>query len=105
VRWLIGVLMALLLIFQYRLWIGEGSYGHQIDLQRSIAKQKAENERLRQRNAKIAAEVSDLKSGLDSVEERARKDLGMIKRGETFYMIIEPDQSTESQVASGSDGQ
>lgn len=104
-RWLIGILMALLLMLQYRLWIGEGSYGHQIGLQRSIAEQKAENERLRQRNAKIAAEVNDLKSGLDSVEERARKDLGMIKRGETFYMVIEQDQSTVNQAASGSDGQ
>lgn len=104
-RWLIGILMALLLMLQYRLWIGEGSYGHQLDLQRSIAEQTAENERLRQRNAKIAAEVNDLKSGLDSVEERARKDLGMIKRGETFYMVIEQDQSTVNQAASGSDGQ
>jgi cell division protein FtsB len=104
-RCFIGILMSLLLMLQYRLWIGEGSYGHQLDLLRSIAEQKAENERLRQRNAKIAAEVSDLKSGLDSVEERARKDLGMIKRGETFYMVIEQDQSTANQAASGSDEQ
>ncbi|MGK2913682.1 MAG: cell division protein FtsB [Porticoccaceae bacterium] len=98
-RWLIGVLLVLFLMLQYRLWISEGSYGHKLDLERRVAEQKAENESLQERNRKIAAEVNDLKSGMDSVEERARNDLGMIKQGETFYMVI--DQPAPGDSGSG----
>lgn len=98
-RWLIAVLSILFVALQYRLWISEGSYGHKLDLEHSVAAQKTENEQLQARNRKIAAEVDDLKSGMDSVEERARNDLGMIKQGETFYLVIEKD------ARSGSGGQ
>ncbi len=89
-RWLLVILTVLLVIFQYRLWVGEGSLAQKVNLERKVAQQRLENERHRERNRVLAVEVEDLKDGLDSVEERARGDLGMIKQGETFYMVIEP---------------
>lgn len=89
-RWLLVILAVLLVVFQYRLWIGEGSLAQKVSLERQVARQRLENERHRERNRVLAVEVGDLKDGLDSVEERARGDLGMIKQGETFYMVIEP---------------
>lgn len=89
-RWLLVILAVLLVIFQYRLWIGEGSLAQKVNLERRVERQRLENERFRERNRVLAVEVEDLKDGLESVEERARGDLGMIKQGETFYMVIEP---------------
>jgi len=90
-KWLLVILSVLLLALQYRLWIAEGSWAHVARLDRSIAEQEQTNKRLRERNRQLATEVEALKQGLDSIEARAREDLGMIKEGETFYMMIEPD--------------
>ncbi len=92
-RWLLVILAVLLVIFQYRLWIGEGSLAQKVSLERKVAQQRLENERHRERNRVLAVEVEDLKEGLDSIEERARGDLGMIKKGETFYMVVEPGKN------------
>lgn len=89
-KWLIVCLLILLSGLQYRLWVGEGSLADVVRLGNEIDAQVQENDRLRQRNAVLAAEVDGLKSGLDAVEERAREDLGMIKPGETFFMVVEP---------------
>jgi cell division protein FtsB len=59
-------------------------------LRRSIATQQRENDALRERNQALAAEVRDLKEGLDAIEERARTELGMIKQDESFFLIVEP---------------
>ena len=61
-------------------------------LKRSVEAQQAENQRLRERNQALAAEVMDLKQGQEAIEERARSELGMIKEGEEFYQIIKPVQ-------------
>ncbi len=90
-KWIASVLVLLLLALQYRLWVGEGSLAEVARLEREIGKQEAENSRLLERNRVLAAEVKALKSGLDSIEERARNDMGMIKEGETFYMLIDDD--------------
>lgn len=82
-------LLALLALLQYPLWVGNGSVLTLWRLKREIAEQRAENARLRERNQVLAAEVIDLKEGLAAVEERARVELGMIKKGETFYQIID----------------
>ena len=58
-------------------------------IERAIQQQKAENTVLRERNAVLAAEVSDLKQGLEAIEERARSELGMIKHNETFFQVID----------------
>ncbi len=90
-KWLIAILIILLISLQYRLWIGEGSLAHRVQLQQQLAQQQAENERLKERNRILAVEVKELKSGLDSIEERARQQMGMVKEGETFFMVIDPD--------------
>ena len=85
------ILFILLLALQYRLWVGEGSLAHVSRLESDIVKQENENERLRQRNEVLKVEVKALKNGTDAIEERARSDMGMIKEGETFYMVVEPE--------------
>lgn len=89
-RWLIVILIALLLSLQYRLWVGEGSLAEVWSLKKAGAVQRTENAALKERNAVLEADVQDLKQGLDAAEERARTELGMIKDGEVFYQIVEP---------------
>jgi cell division protein FtsB len=89
-RWVVAILLALLGLLQYRLWVGEGSLAEVHGLHREIATQQAEIERLRARNRVLEAEVDDLKTGADALEERARSELGMIKQGEIFLQVIEP---------------
>lgn len=86
-KWLLAILLVVFIGLQYRLWVGEGSYAHRARLQQEIARQQAENERLRERNRALAVEVADLKNGHKVLEARARQDMGMIKEGETFFMI------------------
>lgn len=86
-KWLFAVLLIILGMLQYRLWQGEGSIAHATQLEREIKQQQAENDRMRERNRILDVEVKDLKTGADSVEERARNDIGMIKKDETFFMI------------------
>jgi cell division protein FtsB len=88
-RWLIALLVTILLVLQYRLWVGEGSLAEVWRLRHQVEAQKKENERLMERNRALEAEVKDLKQGMDAVEERARNDLGMIKEDEVFYQVIE----------------
>jgi cell division protein FtsB len=82
-------LIALLVVLQYPLWFGNGGWFAVWALKREIAAQREENARLRERNQALAAEVVDLKQGLAAIEERARVELGMIKKGETFYQVID----------------
>ena len=89
-RVLIGILIVLLLVLQYRLWVGEGSLAELHSLRQEVAVQKSELEAMQQRNNALRAEVKDLKKGLDAIEERARSELGMIRDTEEFYQIIEP---------------
>lgn len=89
-RVLIGVLILLLLVLQYRLWVGEGSMAELHALRQEVAVQKSELEAMQQRNNALRAEVQDLKKGFDAIEERARSELGMIRDTEEFYQIIEP---------------
>ena len=81
-------LMLILLALQYRLWVGEGSFSQVVALERKVASQQATNQRLQERNARLDAEVLDLKSGHAAIEERARSSLGMIGENETFYMVV-----------------
>lgn len=85
--WLFLILLLLLGGLQYRLWVGNGSLAHSADLQRQIAEQQTENERLLERNRVLDAEVLELKKGMETVEERARHELGMVKEGETLYQL------------------
>jgi cell division protein FtsB len=86
---LLVLMLALLAWLQYRLWFGNGGEREVAALQAQVQQQARDNAGLKQRNAALAAEVQDLKSGEAAVEERARSELGMIKPGETFYRVVE----------------
>jgi cell division protein FtsB len=88
-RWLILGLIVLLGLLQYRLWIGDGSLEELHALRAQIADYRTELDGLKARNLALAAEVQDLKDGLEAIEDRARSELGMIQRGEVFLQVIE----------------
>jgi cell division protein FtsB len=81
------VLVVLLLLLQGQLWFGRGSLSHVADLQQKVQQEKAANLEARRTNEQLSAEVSDLKEGLNMVEERARHELGMVKPNEIFVQI------------------
>lgn len=85
---LIIALVILLALLQYRLWLGHGGVRNVMQLQKQVAVQQAKNKQLKQRNDMLLAEVKQLKSGQQAVEQRARSELGMVKKGETFYQIV-----------------
>ena len=93
-RILIAILLVVFVMLQYRLWVGEGSLAEVHALKSEITKQQAELDKLKERNRALQAEVADLRSGLDAIEERARSELGMIKQGEVFYQLVEPGKKT-----------
>lgn len=82
------ILVVLLVLLQIQLW---RQYGRVVELERRVETQRDENRRLAARNDALDAEVADLKSGLDAVEERARSELGLIREGEEFYLVVEPE--------------
>lgn len=86
-HWLFVVLLLLLGGLQYRLWYGDGSVTQNHRLEAQIAEQQAENGQLLERNRILDAEVAELKRGMETVEERARHELGMVKDGETLYLL------------------
>ena len=88
-RVLFWLFVLLAVSLQARLWLGEGSLAEVWQLKKEIGHQQQENYQLSERNRRLAAEVKDLKQGLSAVEERARSQLGMVKEGETFYLIID----------------
>jgi len=91
-RYLILLLLILLLgLLQWKLWRGDGGLQEVRRLEQAVARQEAENRRLAERNRALAEEVLDLRSGLEAVEERARSELGMIKKDETFYQVVEEE--------------
>ncbi len=85
----IAVLLVLVVALQLRLWLGSGGLSEVRRLEAALAAQREENTRLEARNLRLAAEVHDLKEGLEAVEERARSDLGMIGKDETFYQLVD----------------
>jgi cell division protein FtsB len=84
------VLVILIVAIQTQLWFGKGGWIKVWDLDRQVEAQRAANQKLRERNAALDAEVRDLKTGYDAIEERARNDLGMIRQDEVFYQVMEP---------------
>lgn len=96
-RWLLVILILLLLLLQWKLWFGDHSLPAAWRLGEQVERQREENKALRERNARLEAEVDDLKQGLSAVEERARSELGMIREGETFYQVIEPEPEAEAE--------
>jgi cell division protein FtsB len=90
VRWFWLILFSLALLLQYRLWFGEPSLPQVWNLKDQIEEQKRHNQVLLERNTQLEAEVRDLKQGLSALEERARSEMGMIVKGETFFQVVKP---------------
>lgn len=86
-KWLATVLLTVLVMLHYRLWLSADGVSEVLRLKSAVATQRAENNRLSERNSQLAAEVRDLKQGFSALEERARSDLGMIGSNETFFQV------------------
>ena len=86
-RWPTLVLVALIVLLQYPLWFGKGGWLQVWKVDQQLAAQREANQKLETRNAGLDAEVRDLKSGYEAIEERARYELGMIKDGEVFVQV------------------
>ena len=86
---LAGALVALILAIQFPLWLGKGGWLRVWEVDRQVEAQGAKNGRLEVRNSALAAEVKDLKTGTDAVEERARYELGLVRKDEVFVQIVD----------------
>lgn len=84
----IAILIGVLALFQYDLWFGKNGYLDYKEVSKQIVENKAENEKLVQRNQMISAEIQGLTKGFESIEERARMQHDMVKENETFYHIV-----------------
>ncbi len=93
----VAFLITAFVFLQYQLWVDRDGVRKLIHLSGRIDNQTAINQQLYERNEVLAAEVEDLKSGFDAIEERARMELGMIREGETFFQVIEKDTSHTKQ--------
>jgi cell division protein FtsB len=90
VRLLAVVLVILIAAIQTPLWFGKGGWLRVWELDRQLTQVRKSNDELRARNAALDAEVRDLKTGYDAIEERARSELGMIRQDEVFYQVLDP---------------
>lgn len=87
------VILILLLSLQYKFWFGKGGMTEKILLEKELAEQVEKNKALKARNLALKAEISDLQNGLSAVEAQARRELGLVKEGETFYQILSDDKT------------
>lgn len=88
-------LLALIVLLQYPLWLGEGGWLKVREHVHRVETQQLLNQRLQIRNAGLLAELGDLKQGRDAIEERARNELGMIAPDEWFVRVV-PAHSVQS---------
>ncbi|MCL2644842.1 MAG: cell division protein FtsB [Betaproteobacteria bacterium] len=99
-RWPVVLLLVLVVALQYPLWLGRGGWLRVWEIDKHLQEQRVHNQHLEQRNAQLDAEVSDLKSGTDAIEERARYDLGLVRPGEIFVQVPQrPEPPKESAQA------
>ena len=89
IRFFIALIIVFFLIIQFDIWVKDDGLNRVKELQQMINSQSEENQRLKLRNQQLEQEIEELKSGIESIEEKARTDLGMIKEGEEFYLIVE----------------
>ncbi|MGI9291995.1 MAG: cell division protein FtsB [Gammaproteobacteria bacterium] len=87
-RLILTVLIMVLLILQWRLWISDEGWPEVLRLRSAVSTQISDNEQRAERNARLQAEVADLKGGVGALEERARADLGMVGEDESFYLFV-----------------
>ncbi len=88
---IVAILFVLLLWLQYKLWLGDGGIPEVLELEQEIESVQAEVNTLKERNKALDAEVIDLKKGIEAIEERARSEMGMIKKDEIYYQVIDSE--------------
>lgn len=88
------ILIALIALLQYPLWLGKGSWLKVWEFDQQLLSQHEINQKLQIRNTTLDAEVRDLKQGSDAIEERARSELGMIRKDEIFFHLLEDKKNT-----------
>ena len=88
-RSIVIFLLLALIGLQYKLWLGDGSVLQWFRLENKLAVQEQENKKLAARNHAIEADIMELKSGEQSLEEQARYELGMVKEGEVYYQFVD----------------
>ena len=98
-RILAYVLIALIVALQYPMWLGKGGWLQVREYDRKVEKQRAENEKLKARNEALDADVRDLKTGSEAIEERARSELGMIKHDEVLFQLQTNGAAAKSATA------
>lgn len=91
-RLFILLLLAVLMLFQYDFWFGKNGYWDYKENEQEISLHKAENAKLSQRNQIIAAEIKDLKEGVEAIQERARLQYELVKPNETFYRVVKENK-------------
>lgn len=96
---IIAILIVLLILLQYKIWLGHGGIPEILELEAKVEAAQVEVNRLKERNKALEAEVSDLKEGLDAIEERARSEMGMIGKDEVYYQVIEPKPESVTEDA------
>src|SRR5262245_7498217 len=94
---LAGILGALIILIQYPLWLGKGGWMRAWQVENDLQKQMGNNARLEKRNAGLAAEVNDLKTGTEAIEERARYELGLVRGDELFFQFEEVKPSASKK--------
>ena len=92
-RWMLIIMASAALAMQGQLWLSHDGFRKTRGLRNAVQEQRIQNQALRDRNASLEAEVINLKEGRDAAEERARSDLGMIGKNETFYQVVPADGS------------
>jgi len=85
---LMAILIILFIILQYELWFSKGGVTDVVHLKKIITKQKVINQKVEQKNQKLSQNIRNLKNNKQAVEARARQELGMVKKGETFYQVV-----------------
>ena len=99
-RWLALLFAILVLALQYPMWLGKGGWLQVRETDRQLALQKEANARLKARNEALDADVRDLKTGFEAIEERARSELGMVKQDEVFFQLRQrPERSRDEPLA------
>ena len=86
-RWLALIFVAAIVALQYPMWLGKGGWLAARELDRQVVMQRDGNEKLRLRNEALDADVRDLKTGSEAIEERARSELGMVRQDEVFFQL------------------
>lgn len=94
-RTMLVIFSVALVVLMFRYWVSDDGMREVWRLEQAVAEQQEQNELLRHRNNELEAEVADLKGGSDAIEERARAELGMKRENETFYQVVENEETPE----------